>query len=109
MSIQFCPRQTTGMDTHTKTLRNGLERDASSGTLRRLLCVSSTLAALALSLAAADAMTGSLLDSIAVVTGVLAVRNPSPPMPPKAERVSRVCMVGRGGCRDPFVGVQNLN
>jgi hypothetical protein len=97
------------MGNHTNKTANGTEQETSTVAIRRLLCFFSTLAALALSLAAADAMTGSLLDSIAVVTGVLAVRNPSHPMPPKSERLSRVRMVGRDGCRDPFVGVQNLN
>jgi hypothetical protein len=79
------------------------------GTRRRLFCVASALAALVLSLAAADVMTGSLLDSIALVSGVLAVRDPRKPLQPTDRRVGRIRRTGFEAGRDPFVGVQNLN
>lgn len=97
------------MGDQTKTTGNGTGRETPMVAMRRLLCFSSTLAALALSLAAADAMTGSLLDSLAVVTGILAVRNPNPAMPGKTGRASRVRLDVTDVCRGPFIGVHNLN
>lgn len=78
------------------------------GTRRLLLCVASAMAALALSLAA-DVMTGSLLDSIAVVSVMLAVRNPHTPLQPTPRREGSIRRIGFEAGRNPFVGVQHLN
>jgi hypothetical protein len=83
--------------------------EAETGVRGRCLYAASVLGALAFSLAAADAMLSTLLDSIAVVAGILAVRMPAPHAETKAVGKTRIHRVGFQGGEDPFFGLRHLN
>jgi hypothetical protein len=95
-----------------RAIRRTRERahaEAETGLRGRCLYAASVLGALAFSLAAADAMLSTLLDSIAVVAGILAVRMPVPPAETKAVGRTRIHRVGFPVGEDPFLGLRHLN
>lgn len=106
---QFCPCQSHAEMEKIEQARVVKRKGAVRQARRRVFCALSTVAALVLSLAAADILLSSLLDSIAVAAGMLAFRMPAIPREPPRDGRVRIAGSGAENTGMRYIGVHNLN